>query len=803
MPRLFLLIFSAGLLSAQIQLLNPSDNGQVSLSKINGNFTYLNGSKIARWSGSGAPGNFPLSVLGDFYLDVTNNLAYQCFATLNCTTVGSGNWTLVGSGGGGGTPGGGNGSLQWNSAGTFAGLTVGGDGTLNTSTGVLTITKTGGVAFANSATVDTTDATNITSGTLPNARLVGIPNTALANSSIQINTSSPLAGGATVSLGGSVTITCPTCGPGTGTVTNTGALASGRLVIGNGGTDVSVVGSLGTTTTVYHGNAGGAGSFGAVSLTADVSGILPGANGGTGNGFFAVSGPAASLKTYTLPNASTTILTTNAPVTLLQGGTGQDLSAIVKGGLIVGTAANTVAVKVVGVNGTVLTANSAVAGGVEWAAVAGTGTVTQVDTTGPITGGPITASGTIACATCTTSAAALTANQLLIGAGSQGMAALGTLGTTVQVLHGNAGGAPTFGAVVLSTDVSGTLPVANGGTALTTYTSGGVVCATGATTLASSGALAANGVVIGGGAGVCPSTITAGGAGTLLSGGAGAPAFSATPTLGVAGATAGTLSLTGVTSGTVKLKTAAAAGTWDLTLPIDGGTSGYLLSTNGSGVTSWIAGGAGTVTVVASGSLTSTAMVTGGGTTTLQTPCATCTLSAGGNFSIPGTIAAGVGGSAAGTVELFQGTAPTPTANSIDIAAPASVTAYTILLPGSVGSTGYVKRTVSGSTATESLVSNVSLTIASGAKALSTSAISSAACSSAQTDTATGTLTTDTIIATFNGDPSGVTGYVPLTAGGLTIYAYPTADTVSFKVCNFTSSSISPGAITLNWRVVR
>jgi hypothetical protein len=39
--------------------------------------------------------------------------------------------------------------------------------------------------------------------------------------------------------------------------------------------------SLGTTTTVLHGNASGAPTFGAVSLTADVSGVLPVANGGT------------------------------------------------------------------------------------------------------------------------------------------------------------------------------------------------------------------------------------------------------------------------------------------------------------------------------------------------------------------------------------------------------------------------------------------------------------------------------------------------------------------------------------------
>lgn len=40
----------------------------------------------------------------------------------------------------------------------------------------------------------------------------------------------------------------------------------------------------------------------------------------------------------------------------------------------------------------------------------------------------------------------------------------GAAGTTTTLLHGNASGAPTYSAAVLTTDVSGVLPVANGGT---------------------------------------------------------------------------------------------------------------------------------------------------------------------------------------------------------------------------------------------------------------------------------------------------------------------------------------------------
>lgn len=59
-----------------------------------------------------------------------------------------------------------------------------------------------------------------------------------------------------------------------------------------------------------------------------------------------------------------------------------------------------------------------------------------------------------ACATCTTNAAALTSNQLVLGAGSQAATVLGSLGTTVTVLHGNAAGAPSF-AVVTPGDAVG------------------------------------------------------------------------------------------------------------------------------------------------------------------------------------------------------------------------------------------------------------------------------------------------------------------------------------------------------------
>ena len=93
--------------------------------------------------------------------------------------------------------------------------------------------------------------------------------------------------------------------------------------------------------------------------------------------------------------------------------------------------------------------------------------------------------------------------------------------------------------------------------------------------------------------------------------------------------------------------------------------------------------------------------------------------------------------------------------------------------------------------------------VINGTSALGTGAITSGTCATVVTTSATGTATTDVIDWGFNGDPTGVTGYAASASGMLTIIAYPSANNVNFKVCNNTAGSITPGAITLNWKVAR
>jgi len=72
-----------------------------------------------------------------------------------------------------------------------------------------------------------------------------------------------------------------------------------------------------------------------------LTGIIASTYGGTGTGYAKFTGPTTAEKTFTLPDASATILTTNAAVTAAQGGTG--LSSITANNLMYGAGTNAVA----------------------------------------------------------------------------------------------------------------------------------------------------------------------------------------------------------------------------------------------------------------------------------------------------------------------------------------------------------------------------------------------------------------------------------------------------------------------------
>lgn len=205
-----------------------------------------------------------------------------------------------------------------------------------------------------------------------------------------------------------------------------------------------------------------------------------------------------------------------------------------------------------------------------------------------------------------------------------------------------------------------------------------------------------------------------------------------------------------------------------------------------------------------------------------STPAFTATPALGTDNSVAGTLtlansaanAHTIWSSAATTTNTIAGFAAAPTTTDIVICTVASTTCtltdsgiavasnkIAISAIGTAGLSGTSPIAISAAGAIS--CSTCTITIASGTSALATGAITSGACATVVTTSATGTATTDNIMADFNADPTGVTGYAPSANGMLTIIKYPTANNVNFKVCNNTASSVTPGAITLNWRVVR
>lgn len=234
------------------------------------------------------------------------------------------------------------------------------------------------------------------------------------------------------------------------TVASTTLLAANQLILGAGaGVGLKASGTLGTTTTVLHGNAAGAPTFAAVSLTADVSGQLPLANIaniGTstvlGNVGTASAAPSALTTTQltTLVNAFTTSLSGAAPAS--GGGTANYLRA----------------------DGT-------------WAAPPGTtGTVTSVAATAgglfSFTGSPITTAGTLTLAVTGTLSAvpyfsntgtlssgpALTGNAIMLGnsTGPKTVSGLNTNGNSKIILGFNGG---SIGSMDIVGNTSGTITV--------------------------------------------------------------------------------------------------------------------------------------------------------------------------------------------------------------------------------------------------------------------------------------------------------------------------------------------------------
>ena len=204
-------------------------------------------------------------------------------------------------------------------------------------------------------------------------------------------------------------------------------------------------------------------------ISANLSAALPVTSGGTGlttiptNGQLLIgNGTGYTLNTLI---ASTGITVTNGLGTITVTNSLPDLTVVLTGAgttVVTGTYPNFT-----------ITSNDAFVGTVT--SVSWTGGIVSVAT--PTTTPAFTVAGTsggipyFSSGTAWASSGVLTASRIVLGGGAGAApTVLGSLGTTTTVLHGNAAGAPTFGAVSLTADVSGTLPIANGGTGTTSTT---------------------------------------------------------------------------------------------------------------------------------------------------------------------------------------------------------------------------------------------------------------------------------------------------------------------------------------------
>ncbi|MFA5348276.1 MAG: hypothetical protein WC294_09065 [Methanoregula sp.] len=117
------------------------------------------------------------------------------------------------------------------------------------------------------------------------------------------------------------------------------------------------------------------------------------------------------------------------------------------------------------------------------------------------------------------------------------------------------------------------------------------------------------------------------------------------------------------------------------------------------------------------------------------------------------------------------------------------------------GQTGTIQAPINGTATLQAGTQAVSLI--SGTVTLATSAISSGYCADMITAAATGALSTDVLLVSFNSIPIDITGYKPTANGMLTIISAASTDKACFSVCNNTGAAVTPGAVTLNWRIVR
>jgi hypothetical protein len=194
-------------------------------------------------------------------------------------------------------------------------------------------------------------------------------------------------------------------------------------------------------------------------------GTIGTAYGGTGLTSFTSGGALYATSTSSLTSGT-------LPVTA--GGTAA--TTFTANGVLYGSGTSALGVTSAGTTGQVLLANTS--GAPTWGSVPSTGAVTSFQTSlnglTPSTAstGAVTLAGTLGPTSGGTGLSAYTTGDIIYASATNTLAALADVATGNALISGGVGVAPSWGKIGLTTHVSGTLPVANGGTGQTTYTDG-------------------------------------------------------------------------------------------------------------------------------------------------------------------------------------------------------------------------------------------------------------------------------------------------------------------------------------------
>jgi len=288
--------------------------------------------------------------------------------------------------------------------------------------------------------------------------------------------------------------------------TGFGAYTIGDILFANSSTTLSILSDVAIGSVLISGGVGIAPSWGKVDLTAAVTGILPVANGGTNLssyvtgdlvyasatnvlgrladvavGSVLLSGGVGTAPLWGLVNVSTSI---TGVLPVANGGT--NLSSYSVGDIIYASAAQVLTPLSIAAANNVLTTNGTAP---LWGKVNLTSMV----------------SGTLPATNGGTGLNSYTIGDIIYASGATALSALNDVAIGNALISGGVSTAPSWGKIGLTTHVSGTLPIANGGTNLTSYVTGDLVYASATNVLSSLADVAVGNTLLSGGVGVAPS----------------------------------------------------------------------------------------------------------------------------------------------------------------------------------------------------------------------------------------------------------------------------------------------------------